>query len=372
MIIGVPKEVKVHEYRVGLTPASVRELHHHGHQIVVEKGAGIQIGFSDHDYTSAGAEILETAPQIFERSDMIVKVKEPQESEYKLIKEGQILFTFLHLAADLKQTEALAKSKCIGIAYETVQDAHGKLPLLAPMSEIAGRLSIQMGAAYLQKPAGSRGILLSGIPGVESAHVVVIGGGAAGANAARMALGLGARVTILDRSMPRLYELDLQFGSRVQTVYSTRDSIERSLLTADLVIGSVLIPGAAAPKIISQKLLTKMKSGAVFIDIAIDQGGCAETSRPTTHDNPVFVEEDVIHYCVTNIPSAAAHTATCALNNVTLGYVSELAEKGYRKALEENLSLRKGLNMCYGHLTNKIVAHDLSFPYTPIEDALKA
>ncbi|MBX6366838.1 MAG: alanine dehydrogenase [Rhodospirillales bacterium] len=370
MLVGVPKEVKTHEYRVGLVPGSVRELVHHGHEVVVETGAGAGIGFEDADYVRAGARIAAGAEEVFGAAELIVKVKEPQPAEIARLRPGQVLFTYLHLAADKAQAEGLMKSGATCIAYETVTDAHGRLPLLAPMSEVAGRMSIQVGAHCLEKGHGGKGILLGGVPGVRAAKVVVIGGGVAGTNAARTAMGMEAYVTVIDKSLPRLYELDMQFGSQMHTLYSTVENIESEVAEADLVIGSVLLPGAAAPKVVTREMVRRMKPGSVIVDIAIDQGGCVETSRPTTHADPTYVEEGVIHYCVTNMPGAVARTSTFALNNATLPFVLALADKGWRRALDEDPHLRNGLNVHAGALTNETVARDLALPHTPAEKAI--
>src|SRR5271155_4564616 len=348
MLIGVPKEVKTHESRVGLVPASVRELVHHGHKVVVESGAGAGIGFDDPAYESAGAEILTRATDVFAAAELIVKVKEPQSDEIRALREDQILFTYLHLAADRALAEGLLRSGAVAIAYETVTDKGGGLPLLAPMSEVAGRMSVQVGAHCLEKEQGGMGILLGGVPGVAAARVVILGGGVAGTNAARVAMGMEAHVTVIDRSLPRLYELDMQFGSQLHTLFSTAENIEREGVAADLVIGAVLVPGAAAPKLVSRALVERMRPGSVLVDIAIDQGGCFETSRPTTHSAPTYVEEGVVHYCVTNMPGAVARTSTFALTNATLPFVIALAEKGWRGALRDDPHLRDGLNVHAG------------------------
>lgn len=371
MKIGVPKEIKNHEYRVGLTPASVRELVHHGHEVYIETQAGAAIDFTDDLYIAAGAKILETPQDVFEIAEMIVKVKEPQPSECKMLKEGQVLFTFLHLAPDLRQTELLMASKAIAIAYETVTDSLGRLPLLAPMSEVAGRLSIQAGAHCLEKAQGGRGVLLGGVPGVAPANVVVIGGGVVGTNAIRMAVGMEASVTVLDRSLERLKQLDDMFGSRLNTIYSTKDAIEYYATQADLLIGAVLLPGAAAPKLITREILKTMKPGSVIVDVAIDQGGCCETARPTTHDAPTYVEENVVHYCVANMPGNAARTSTLALNNATLPYVLKLAGKGVDQALKTDIHLRNGLNVYQGCITVEAVAEAHNLPYIAAEQVLQ-
>src|SRR5512138_131332 len=370
MLVGVPKEIKNHEYRVGLVPASVRELVHHGHKVMVETKAGEGIGFTDDDYRAAGAEIVGNAADIFAKAEMIVKVKEPQESEVARLREGQILFTYLHLAPDLPQTKGLMKAGCIAIAYETVTNARGGLPLLAPMSEVAGRMSVQVGAHCLEKNQGGSGMLLGGVPGVAAARVVIIGGGVSGTNAARMAMGMEAHVTVIDRSLERLYELDLQFGAKLNTIYSTVDAIERHVVGADLVIGAVLVPGAAAPKLVTREMVRQMRPGSALVDIAIDQGGCFETSRGTTHADPTYVEEGCVHYCVTNMPGAVARTSTFALNNATLPFTLALADKGHRRALAEDVHLKNGLNVAGGKLTYKAVADAHGLAFTPAEEAL--
>src|SRR6266699_6076473 len=360
MLIGVPKEVKSHEYRVGLVPGSVRELIHHGHKVVVESGAGAGIGFDDAAYENAGAEILTRAADVFAAAELIIKVKEPQPEELRALREDQILFTYLHLAADRTLAEALLRSGAVAIAYETVTDKAGGLPLLAPMSEVAGRMSVQVGAHCLEKEQGGLGILLGGVPGVPAAKVVILGGGVSGTNAARMAMGMEAYVTVIDRSLPRLYELDLQFGSQLHTLYATVENIEREVVAADLVIGAVLIPGASAPKLVSREMVRAMRPGSVLVDIAIDQGGCFATSRPTTLAEPSYSEEGIIHYCVTNMPSAVARTSTLALNNATLPFVLALADKGWRQALAADAHLRPGLNVHAGRIIHPAVARDLN------------
>jgi len=372
MLIGVPKEVKTTEYRVGMVPGSVREAVHHGHQVLVEAGAGVGIGFEDAAYERAGARIAPGAAEVFAAAELIVKVKEPQSAEIARLKPGQVLFTYLHLAADPEQSEALLRSGVTAIAYETVTDARGGLPLLAPMSEVAGRMSIQVGAHCLEKEQGGLGILLGGVPGVAAAKVVILGGGVAGTNAARVAMGMEAYVTVIDRSLQRLYELDMQFGSQLHTLFSTMENIEREVLAADLVIGAVLVPGAAAPKLVSRAMVRAMKPGSVLVDIAIDQGGCFATSRPTTHAAPTYLEEGVIHYCVTNMPGAVARTSTFALNNATLPFVLALADKGWKRALGEDPHLRAGLNIHAGQVTHQAVADALSLAHVPAEHALAA
>jgi alanine dehydrogenase len=370
MLIGVPKEVKSHEYRVGLVPGSVRELVHHGHKVVVETGAGAGIGFDDRIYEAAGAEILMRAADVFAAAEMIVKVKEPQPDEVRALREDQVLFTYLHLAADRKLTETLLRSGAVAIAYETVTDRIGGLPLLAPMSEVAGRMSVQVGAHCLEKEQGGLGILLGGVPGVAAAKVVILGGGVSGTNAARVAMGMEAHVTVIDRSLPRLYELDMQFGSQLHTLFSTVENIEHEVVGADLLIGAVLVPGAAAPKLVSRELVREMKPGSVIVDISIDQGGCIETSRPTTHADPTYIEEGVVHYCVTNMPGAVARTSAVALNNATLPFVLAIADRSWRRALSDDPHLRNGLNVCRGQLTHPAVAHDLGLPLTAADRAL--
>ena len=363
MRIGVPKEIKNHEYRVGMTPAAVRELTSRGHQVFVQTQAGEAIGLHDEMYTRVGAKILPNADEVFAGADMIVKVKEPQPAEIKRLKPGQTLFTYLHLAPDPEQTKGLLESGAVCIAYETVTDSRGGLPLLAPMSEVAGRMSIQAGAHSLEIAQGGRGTLLGGVPGVPAAKVVVLGGGVVGTNAARMAMGLEAHVTLLDISLPRLNELDLQFGAMISTVFSTIDAIEEQVTQADLVIGGVLLPGAAAPKLITRKLVSQMKKGSVIVDVAIDQGGCAETSHATTHADPTYMVEGVVHYAVANMPGAVARTSTFALNNATLPFTIALAQLGAEGAMKANKHLLAGLNVYKNTLTYKAVAdaQDLAF-----------
>src|ERR1700691_3834701 len=362
MKIGVPKEIKIHEYRVGLVPAAVRELTASGHQVLVQSGAGAGIDCSDEDYRNAGAAIAPTAEVVFKDSQLIVKVKEPQLGECARLRRDQVLFTYLHLAADRPQAEALVKSQCVAIAYETVTAADGSLPLLMPMSEVAGRMSIQVGAQYLQQGNGGRGVLLGGVPGVTPANVVVIGAGVAGSNAIEMAHGLRANVTAIDRSIRRLRELDRQFHGAVRTLFSTADTIERAVAEADLVIRSVLLPGAAAPKLVTNAMIRRMRPGSVVVDIAIDQGGCFQTSRPTTHAAPIYVVDGVIHYCVTNMPGALPRTSAFALNNATLPYVKALADKGWERATAEDAGLAAGLNIVHGAVVHPAVAHELGLP----------
>ena len=371
MLIGVPTEIKNHEYRVGLTPASVRELVHHGHSVLVQAGAGTAIGLDDDQYAAAGAELAPDAATVFARADMIVKVKEPQPQECRMLRPGQVLFTYLHLAPDPKQTKLLMESGAAAIAYETVTDPRGGLPLLAPMSEVAGRMSVQAGAHCLEKAQGGRGVLLGGVPGVPAAKVVVLGGGVVGTNAARMAMGLEAKVIVIDKSLGRLKELDLQFGAKLQTIYSTVDAIEEHVVDADLVIGAVLVPGAEAPKLVTRDMVSRMKRGAVMVDVAIDQGGCFETSHPTTHAEPTYVVDGVVHYCVANMPGGVARTSTFALNNATLPFVLALADHGYRPALVRDPHLREGLNVHAGAVTCKAVADAQGLPYQPAEEALR-
>lgn len=354
---------------MGLTPAIARILVDAGHDVYVQSHAGDKIGYTDHMYEIAGAKIVQTPEEIYE-CQMIIKVKEPQASEYPLLKEGQILFCYLHLAPDPVQTQQLIDSKTVAIAYETVTDAQGRLPLLVPMSEIAGRISIQVGATSLQLNKGGKGVLLGGVPGVGPARVVVIGGGVVGTEAARMALGLGADVIILDKNLDRLRTLDALFGPRLKTLYSTPTSIEEAISRADLVIGAILIPGKTAPKLITREMIKKMTPGSVIVDVAIDQGGCLETSKPTTHGEPTYVVDGVVHYCVTNMPGACARTSTQALTNATGDYALMIANKGWKKALLDHSGLRQGLNVCYGHVTNESVAHDLGYQYVPAEKLL--
>ena len=370
MLIGVPREIKNHEYRIGLTPAGVKELVQHGHQVMVERDGGAAIGFDNEHYVQAGAEIVDEAAEIFARAEMIIKVKEPQPQECRMLRPGQTLFTYLHLAPDPEQTELLLASGATCIAYETVSSDGLGLPLLAPMSEVAGRMSVQAGAHNLEKAQGGNGMLLGGVPGVEPAKVLVIGGGVVGINAARMAMGLGADVTLLDRSLDRLKELDMHFGGRLKTVYSTADAVERHALDADLVIGAVLIPGAAAPKLISRELVARMKTGAVMVDVAIDQGGCFETSRATTHQQPTYVIDGVVHYCVANMPGGVARTATIALTNATLPFALALANKGTAPALRDDAHLRNGLNVHAGMVTHEAVASALGYEYVEALAAL--
>jgi len=367
MRVGVPKEIKVLENRVGLTPESVREVVHHGHAVVVEHDAGQGIGMRDDDYARAGARVVASAREVFDAADMIVKVKEPQAAERAMLRRGQVLFTYLHLAPDPEQAKDLVASGAVCIAYETVTSASGGLPLLAPMSEVAGRMAVQAGAYYLERAHGGKGILLGGVPGVDPAKVVVLGGGVVGTHAVHIALGMGAEVWVLDRSVDVLRRLWTQFGRPLNTVFSTRDAVERHVTNADLVIGGVLIPGASAPKLVSAALIRQMKPGSVVVDVAIDQGGCFETSRPTTHADPTYVVDGVVHYCVANMPGGVPRTSTFALNNATLPFVLALADKGWARALADDAHLRNGLNVAFGDVTCAPVAEALGYPYVPAE-----
>ncbi len=371
MRVGVPKEIKDNEFRVGLVPSTVRELTAKGHEVLIERNAGVGAGLSDADYQAVGAEIVPDADQIFGRAELVVKVKEPLAVERKKLRPGQVLFTYLHLAADREQTDDLVASGAICIAYETVTSSQGTLPLLTPMSEVAGRMAPQAGARCLEKENGGRGVLLGGVPGVPPADVVVLGGGVAGSNAALISAGMGATVTVIDRNPEVLRRIANQLGTQVRTVFSTSDAIEKTCRRADLVIGSVLLPGAAAPKLITAATVKAMKPGSVIVDIAIDQGGCCETSRPTTHSAPTYIVDEVVHYCVTNMPGAVARTSTFALNNVTLPFVLALADKGYRHALGEDQHLRNGLNVYEGLVTYRAVASALKLKFTPAEAALR-
>jgi len=371
MRIGVPKEIKTHEYRVSLTPASVYELVHHGAQVYVETGAGLGSGFTDDEYTQVGATILQSADDIFECAELIVKVKEPQQVERSRLTEQHTLFTYLHLAPDRPQTDELVDSGATCIAYETVTDAFGRLPLLAPMSEVAGRMSIQAGAHSLEKENGGRGVLLGGVPGVEPAHVLVLGGGVVGANAIRIAVGMGAQVSVVDTNINTLRELDQSYKNRIQTVFSTQHAISRLLKSADLVIGAVLIPGAAAPKLVTKAHLASMKTGAALVDVAIDQGGCFETSKPTTHAQPTYTEEGIVHYCVTNMPGAVARSSTLALNNATLPYVLNLLRHGPVNALKQDPHFLNGLNVHRHQLCCPSVGEAQNRPYLTPQNALQ-
>jgi alanine dehydrogenase len=370
MRIGVPKEIKNHEYRVGLVPSSVQELVHHGHQVMVQKDAGVGAGVTDADYVAAGATIVESADQIFADADMIVKVKEPLAVERKKLRKGQVLFTYLHLAPDAEQTHDLIASGAICIAYETVTAPNGSLPLLTPMSEVAGRLAPQVGAHSLEKAQGGRGVLLGGVPGVPAAEVVILGGGVSGTHAATIAVGMGAKVTVVDRSAEALKRLSNQFGTSISTVFSTRSAIEELVRRADLLIGTVLVPGAAAPKLVTRDMVRSMKPGSVIVDVAIDQGGCVETSHATTHSDPTYVVDGVVHYCVANMPGAVARTSTFALNNVTLPFTLALANQGWKKALQQDVHLRNGLNVFEGKVTCEPVAQAHNLPYATAESVL--
>lgn len=370
MHIGIPKEIKSNEHRVGLTPESVAELVRNGHSAVVETNAGRGIGCTDESYINAGAVIANNAADIFESADMIVKVKEPQAEERVMLRPNQILYTYLHLAPDPQQTQDLIDSKAVSIAYETVTDSSGGLPLLKPMSQVAGRLSIQAGAFALEKTHGGRGILLGGVPGVAPGKVVIIGGGVAGFNAAQMAVGLHADVTIVDRSSAVIEKLEQHFEGAAKVIYSSKATVERLISDVDLVVGAVLIPGAAAPKVVSREMLGMMQDGSVLVDIAIDQGGCFATSKATTHDQPTYVVDGIVHYCVANMPGAVARTSTYALNNVTLEYALAIADKGWKQALSDNTNLRQGLNVCNGHVTCQPVADNLGYDYVPAEELL--
>jgi alanine dehydrogenase len=365
MRVGVPKEIKIHEYRVGLVPSGVRELAAHGHEVLVETRAGEGIGVTDSQYEAAGARIAPNAAEVFKASDMIVKVKEPQLAECRMLRKGQVLFTYLHLAADLEQAKALMASGSTAIAYETVSAPDGSLPLLTPMSEVAGRMSVQVAASSLQKANGGFGVLLGGVPGVAPAKVVILGGGVSGTHAAEMAVGLGADVTVVDRSVKRLRELAALFTNRLKTAYSTAETVEQLVIDADVVIGAVLVVGAAAPKLVTRAMVERMRPGAVMVDISIDQGGCFETSRPTTHADPTYLVDGVLHYCVTNMPGAVPRTSTFALTNATLPFVRALADLGWRDALARDPHLASGLNVHDGGITHQAVARDLDLPFKP-------
>lgn len=371
MIVGVPKEIKNREFRVAMTPEGVRELVSRGHSVLVQQSAGLGAGFEDADYTKVGANLAADAAEVFKRADLVVKVKEPQPEETQLLRPGQTLFTYLHLAADADLTARLLSSGASAIAYEAVTDAQGTLPLLSPMSEVAGRLSIQEGARFLEKHQGGKGMLLGGVPGVAPANVLVIGAGVVGLNAARVAMGMGADVTVLDRSLARLRHLDDLYGDRLRTLYSSQETLERQLARADLVVGAVLIPGAAAPRLVTRRMLKGMQKGTVMVDVAIDQGGCFESSRPTTHESPTFEEEGIVHYCVTNMPGAVPRTSTVALANATLPFVLALANKGLHKALLDDRHLCNGLSVHAGKLTSAAVAESLGLSVSDATDALR-
>lgn len=370
MQIGVPKEIKNHEYRVGLTPASVRELSARGHTVLVQSGAGVAIGLSDEDYWAAGATLLADAAAVFAQADMIVKVKEPQPRELALLRPGQILFTYLHLAPDPALTAALVQSGAVCIAYETITGPGGGLPLLAPMSEVAGRMAVQVGAAHLELSRGGMGVLLGGVPGVRAGHVVILGAGTVGSHAVQIAVGMGARVTVLNRGLERLRQLDQIYGNRISTLRATAQNVEAAVLDAELVIGSALVPGAAAPKLVTREMVSRMKKGAVVVDVAIDQGGCFETSHPTTHADPTFVVDGVLHYCVANMPGNVARTSTLALNNATIVHAVALADKGWEQAMRDDPHLKMGLNVAKGQVTFEAVARQLGYPCVPADSLL--
>ena len=370
MQIGVPREIKSQEYRVGLTPASARELVRRGHMVLIETQAGTAVGLPDAAYSAAGAIICGDAREIWSRADMIIKVKEPQAAERAMLRPGQILYAYLHLAPDREQAAALIASGAVCIAYETITAAGGGLPLLAPMSEVAGPMSIQVAAASLEKPHGGMGLLLAGVPGVAPGHVAIIGAGVVGTHALQMAVGMGARVTILDTNVERLRQLDLIFGNRITSLSSSAHAVEKAVLSADAVIGAVLIPGAAAPRLVTRDMIAGMKKGAVVVDVAIDQGGCFETSHPTTHVRPTYVVDGVVHYCVANMPGAVARTSTFALTNATLGHAISVADKGWKRAMADDAHLRAGLNICEGRVTHEAVARALGEPYVPARDLL--
>lgn len=370
MQIGIPKEIKSHEYRVGLTPASVRELSAHGHSVLVQSGAGVAIGLSDEDYRAAGATLLPDAAGVFAQAQMIVKVKEPQPVELAMLRPGQILYTYLHLAPDPALTAALIKTGAVCIAYETITGPNRTLPLLAPMSEVAGRMAVQVGAAHLEMSRGGMGVLLGGVPGVRASHVVILGAGTVGANAVQIAAGMGARVTVLNRGIERLRALDDLYGNRIATLLASAQNIEEAVLDAELVIGSALVAGAAAPKLVSRALVSRMRKGAVVVDVAIDQGGCFETSHPTTHADPTFVVNGVVHYCVANMPGNVARTSTFALNNATLPHALALANKGWQQAMRDDPHLKNGLNVATGQITYEAVARQLGYMYVPADTLL--
>jgi alanine dehydrogenase len=371
MLIGVPKEIKDNEFRVGMVPATVRELVLRNHTVLVEANAGTGIGFSDNDYRAAGAQIQADAKSLYAKAEMIVKVKEPQATERCYLNENHVLFTYLHLAADGEQTAALVNSNAVCIAYETITSPAGGLPLLAPMSEVAGRMSVQAGASCLEKSKGGKGILLGGVPGVSAAKVVIIGGGVVGNNAAQVALGMGAQVTILDNNVATLRRLNEQFGFQAELIYANKETLGHYVASADLVIGGVLVPGAAAPKLVSAEMISTMQPGSVVVDVAIDQGGCIATSRPTTHQDPCYIVDNIVHYCVTNIPGAVARTSSFALNNATLPYVLALAERGWQRALKNDPHFLNGLNICHGKVTNRAVAESLGYDYVDAKSMIE-
>lgn len=370
MIIGVPKEIKTHENRVSIQPGGALQLKRNGHEVLIEKGAGVGSGFTDEMYIERGATIIDDVEKVWAKADMIMKVKEPIKVEYPRMREGQIIFTYFHFAADRALTEAVSHSKCIAIAYETVEKADRSLPLLVPMSEVAGRMAAQEGAKYLEKATGGRGVLMGGIPGVPPANVIVLGGGIVGVNAAKIAAGMGANTTILDINISRLRYLDDVMPRNVRTLYSTEGAIRNLLPTTDLIIGAVLIPGAKAPNLIRKDMLKEMRPGSVMVDVAIDQGGCFETSRPTTHDDPIYIIDDVVHYCVANMPGAVPYTSTLGLTNVTMPYAVQIANKGWKKALADDQELKKGLNIADGKIVYKDVASAFDMEYTPVEEVM--
>jgi len=367
MIVGVPKEIKNKENRVSMVVAGVRALTQAGHKVLVQAGAGLGAGITDQEYATAGATILDSAKDVFAKSEMIVKVKEPLPEEYEMLREGQILYTYLHLAADERLTKALLERKIVGIAYETIQPADGSLPLLSPMSAVAGRMATQIGATYLQKDHGGKGMLLGGVTGVARANVTILGGGVVGINAAKMAVGLGAKVTILDVNVDRLEYLNDIFGNAIHTLYSNNEQIEKSVVESDLVVSAILIPGAKAPKLVTRHMVSRMQAGGVIIDVAVDQGGAVETSRPTSHEHPTYTVDDIIHYAVPNMPGAVPRTSTYALTNVTLRYATMIANLGWKEAVSRDHALFKGVNLAHGKLTYKAVADDLGLPYEPLQ-----
>jgi alanine dehydrogenase len=371
MIIGIPREIKNHEYRVGMTPAGVELLVRAGHEVLIEKGAGVGSGFEDAQYTALGARLLDTPAEVFGRAEMIIKVKEPLDPEFPLLREGQVLFTYLHLAGSETLTKRLLPTKCVGIAYETMVDRNGRLPLLVPMSEVAGRLAIQEGAKYLERSFGGRGLLLGGVPGTEPAHIVIIGAGVVGRNAAQVAIGMGAQTTVMDTNLDVLRQLDLHFGGRLRTLKATPWNIRETITNADVVVGAVLHAGAKAPWVVTRDMLSTMKKGAVLVDVSIDQGGCFETSRPTTHSDPIFEVDGVVHYCVANMPGSVPRTSTVALTNATMNYAVDIATKGWVRACREDDTVKSGLNVCRGKLTCRPVAETFNLPLTPYEEVLK-
>lgn len=371
MIVGVPKEIKSHEYRVAMVPAGVRAFVAHGHQVLVEQGAGIGAGIADDEYRLAGAQVLTSASDVFGRAEMVVKVKEPLPTEFAYLRPGLLLFTYLHLAPAPELTRMLLEKQVTGVAYETIQELDGGLPLLTPMSEIAGRMAIQVGAHYLEKPAGGRGVLLGGVPGVSRGRVTIIGGGVVGTNAAKIALGMGANVTVIDNNPRRLVYLDDIFGNGITTLMSHPDHIAEAVTQSHLVVGAVLVPGGKTPKLVTREMVSRMKPGSVIVDVSVDQGGCCETCTPTTYDNPTYLVDGVVHYCVANMPGSVSRTSTFALTNVTLRYGLELADRGFETAVIHNPALALGVNTCAGHVTHSAVAKDLGYPYRPLEELLR-